>query len=98
MRDILSRKGAGGEGHDGMLRRVGTFLVRRVPTTGQDQTLEAPGDAALDGVDLREGPVGVVVALHDQGRAVDGRQEALEVPRAEARVEPGAVPAPEGAV
>src|SRR5262245_58952978 len=98
MRDILSRKGGGGEGHDRMLRRVGPFLVRGVPTTGQNQTLAAAGDAALDGVDLREGAVGVGVPLDDEGRAVDGRKEALQVSGAQARVEPGAVPAPEGAV
>src|SRR5256885_10173729 len=64
---------------------------------GQEQSLHV-ARAALDGFDLLQGPVLVLLSLYGQDGRVDARQEFLQVPFQELRIKPGAVPAPEGRV
>src|SRR2546427_9635370 len=64
---------------------------------GQEQSLHV-ARAALDGFDLLQGPVLVLLSLYDQDGRVDARQEFLQVPFPELRIKPGAVPTPESRV
>ena len=66
--------------------------MRRVAAAREQQDFHAPG-ASLDGFDLLFRPVLVLVALHQQDRGRDPRQELLQVPLAELRIQPRASPA-----
>jgi hypothetical protein len=75
----------------------GLVAERRVPGAVDEQRLDRAGELALDRLDLRERAVLIGGALDDERRRRDLRQVGLEVPRAEARGEPRAVPAPQNA-
>src|SRR5436190_5623174 len=68
-----------------------------MPAPSQLDTAEIP-NRALDPVDLLHRAVLVVDALDSQHRTPDVRQERLDVPGSEVRVQPDVVPAPECAV
>src|SRR3954469_23803463 len=71
--------------------------VRRMPAA-HHESLDRTAHAAFDRVDLGERAVLVVAALDEERRRVDPRQQRLEVPVAELRVEPDVAPAGEGRV
>src|SRR5579883_1476369 len=72
--------------------------MRRMLAVRQHKTLERAADLASDGVELRDRPVFVVGALYRQDGTADLRQDFLNVPGAEFRMEPDVVPAAESAV
>jgi hypothetical protein len=69
-----------------------------VARAGDQAGLDGGGEVRLHDLKLRLRAVGVVGALQAEGRDTDDRQETGDVEVAEARVEPGAVPAMEGVV
>ena len=77
---------------------VGRVAVRGVAAGREHDGFDLTRHAAGDRLDLRARAVGIVIALEDQDGASHVCEAALDVPSAEARVEPRVVPAAEGDV
>src|SRR5690606_14014627 len=85
------------EGAYGADHRVGLVAVRRMAAVRNDAQFGLRGQAP-DAVYLVQGSVFVAFALHRQHGTGDPVQEGLDVPGAEAGIQPDVVPAPEGGV
>src|SRR4051812_22309516 len=78
-------------------RRFGLVTVRGMPAVRNLQQLRLR-HALGDAMDLPERAVFVVHPLHSKNRATDAGEFRLDVPFAKGRMQPDAVPAPEGGV
>src|SRR6266852_5426220 len=74
---------------------TGLVAVRGVPAVGQAQELDRTSGLPCNGLELRHGPVFVVETLYREHRATYPRQDYLDVPAPEVRIEPDVVPPPE---
>src|SRR2546430_14106955 len=74
---------------------AGLIAVRRVPAVGEAQQLDRTAGLPRDRLELRHRPVFVVEALDREHRTMYPRQDLLDVPAAESRIEPDIVPSPE---
>src|SRR6266849_2970353 len=74
---------------------AGLVAVRGVPAVGQAQELDRTAGLPRDGLELRHRPVLVVETLDREHRAMYPRQDLLDVPAPEGRIEPDVVPPPE---
>src|ERR1700704_4440169 len=74
---------------------AGLVAVRRVPAVGEAQELDRAAGLPRDRLELRHRPVLVVEALDREHRAMYPRQDLLDVPAPEVRVQPDVVPPPE---
>src|SRR6267378_4602347 len=74
---------------------AGLVAVRRVPAVGEAKELDRTAGLPRDRLELRHRPVFVVEALDREHRAMYPRQDLLDVPAPEVRVQPDVVPPPE---
>src|SRR5882672_5135228 len=74
---------------------AGLIAVRGVPAVGQAQELDRTAGLPCDGLQLRHRPVFVVEALDREHRAMYPRQDLLDIPAPEVRMQPDIVPTPE---
>src|SRR5882762_5603644 len=74
---------------------AGLVAVRRVSAVGEAQELDRTAGLPRDRLELRHRPVFVVETLDREHRATYPRQDLLDVPAAESRIEPDVVPSPE---
>ena len=88
--ECLSEESTGRFEH--LVRLIG---VRGVATACQHQRFGRTADLRHDGIDLPEGTVLVVFALHDQHGTLDGWQILFDVPLPKLRSEPHVGPGPE---
>src|SRR5882672_625796 len=73
----------------------GLVAVRGVPAVGQTQELDRAAGLLCDRVELRHRPILVVETLDREHRTMYSRQDLLDVPAAEVRMQPDVVPPPE---
>src|SRR5712675_1802162 len=83
------------EAHHGLEDDLGLVALRGVPAVGQAQQLDRTAGLPGDRIELRHRPVFVVEALDREHRTIYPRQDFLDVPTPEVRVQPNIVPSPE---
>jgi hypothetical protein len=74
--------------------RRGLVAMRRVPAVIEDEQLHRRAHMFADRFEVRERAVLVVTSLDGEHRTSDARQELLDVPCGEVRMQPHVIPAP----
>src|SRR5438477_4122981 len=85
----------GDEARHRLEHHAGLIAVRRVPAVGEAQQLDRTAGLPRDRLELRHRPGFVVEALDREHRTMYPRQDSLDDPAAESRIEPDIVPSPE---
>src|SRR6516164_6618033 len=83
---------------DRIERRAWCFTMRLMSRTGNDCDVDGTIAFVLGDLDLAHGAILIVRALDDRDRHADEGEIFRDIPVAEFRIEPGAVPAVEGVV